>query len=103
MGWRQISVAEPNCGLVTPHACYVELFAGAAWTLFAKPPSDVEIAPQLVEEIKAKLGLEFSPGQLNPLLRQVSRVYQAVHPTSPLDLLSSLAHLAVGRVPHTQE
>ncbi|MBM3144816.1 MAG: DNA adenine methylase [Chloroflexi bacterium] len=29
--------------LIPPHTCYVELFAGAAWVLFGKPPSEVEV------------------------------------------------------------
>lgn len=29
--------------LIPAHSCYVELFAGAAWVLFGKPPSDVEV------------------------------------------------------------
>ena len=29
--------------LLPPHTCFVEVFSGAAWVLFGKPPSDVEI------------------------------------------------------------
>lgn len=29
--------------LIPPHKAYVEVFAGAAWMLFRKPPSQVEI------------------------------------------------------------
>ncbi|MBV9848755.1 MAG: DNA adenine methylase [Armatimonadetes bacterium] len=30
-------------GLLPDHTCYLEIFSGAAWVLFGKPPSDVEI------------------------------------------------------------
>lgn len=33
------------------HTCYVELFAGAAWVLFAKPPSKVEVLNDIDEEV----------------------------------------------------
>lgn len=29
--------------LLPTHTCYVEVFSGAAWVLFGKPPSDVEV------------------------------------------------------------
>ena len=29
--------------LIPTHTCFVDLFAGAAWVLFGKPPSDVEV------------------------------------------------------------
>lgn len=34
-----------------PHTCYVELFAGAAWVLFGKPPSDVEVLNDIDGEL----------------------------------------------------
>jgi len=37
--------------LLPTHTCYVELFAGAAWVLFGKPPSDVEVLNDIDEEI----------------------------------------------------
>lgn len=37
--------------LLPPHTCYVELFAGAAWVLFGKPPSDVEVLNDIDEEL----------------------------------------------------
>lgn len=37
--------------LLPAHTCYVELFAGAAWTLFAKPPSDVEVLNDIDQEL----------------------------------------------------
>ncbi len=37
--------------LLPTHTCYVEPFAGAAWVLFAKPPSDVEILNDIDGEL----------------------------------------------------
>lgn len=37
--------------LIPPHTCYVEPFAGAAWVLFGKPKSDVEIINDIDEEL----------------------------------------------------
>ena len=37
--------------LLPPHTCYVEPFAGAAWVLFGKPPSDVEILNDIDQEL----------------------------------------------------
>jgi len=33
------------------HTCYVELFSGAAWVLFGKPPSDVEVLNDIDQEL----------------------------------------------------
>lgn len=33
------------------HSCYVELFAGAAWVLFGKSPSDVEVLNDIDQEL----------------------------------------------------
>ena len=33
------------------HSCYVELFAGGAWVLFGKQPSDVEVINDIDEEL----------------------------------------------------
>ena len=37
--------------LLPRHTCYVELFSGAAWVLFGKPPSDVEVLNDLDQEL----------------------------------------------------
>jgi len=37
--------------MLPSHTCYVEPFAGAAWVLFAKPPSDVEILNDIDQEL----------------------------------------------------
>jgi DNA adenine methylase len=37
--------------LLPEHTCYLELFAGAAWVLFAKPPSKVEVLNDIDEEL----------------------------------------------------
>lgn len=34
---------KPIIDLLPTHTCYVEVFGGAAWVLFGKPPSDVEV------------------------------------------------------------
>ncbi len=38
-------------GLIPPHSCYVEVFGGAGWVLFGKPPSDVEILNDIDQEL----------------------------------------------------
>ncbi len=42
---------ERIISLLPPHSCYVEPFAGAAWVLFAKPPSNVEILNDIDEDL----------------------------------------------------
>ncbi len=37
--------------LLPEHTCYVEVFGGAGWVLFGKPPSDVEILNDIDQEL----------------------------------------------------
>src|SRR5438105_2379651 len=37
--------------LLPEHSCYVEVFGGAAWVLFAKKPSAVEVLNDIDEEL----------------------------------------------------
>lgn len=37
--------------LLPKHTCYVELFSGAAWVLFGKPPSSVEVLNDIDQEL----------------------------------------------------
>lgn len=37
--------------IIPPHSCYVELFAGGAWVLFGKQPSDVEVLNDIDQEL----------------------------------------------------
>ncbi len=37
--------------IIPAHSCYVEVFAGAAWVLFGKPPSDVEVLNDIDQEL----------------------------------------------------
>lgn len=48
--------------LLPPHSCYVEPFAGAAWVLFGKQPSDVEI----INDIDQNLVSFFRVGKEKP-------------------------------------
>ncbi len=42
---------KPIIDLLPEHTCYVEVFAGAAWVLFGKPLSEVEILNDLDQEL----------------------------------------------------
>jgi DNA adenine methylase len=37
--------------IIPSHSCYVELFAGASWVLFGKPPSDVEVLNDIDQDL----------------------------------------------------
>ena len=37
--------------MIPPHSCYVEPFAGAAWVLFGKPKSNVEVLNDIDQEL----------------------------------------------------
>jgi DNA adenine methylase len=37
--------------MIPPHECYVEVFGGAGWVLFGKPPSKVEVLNDIDQEL----------------------------------------------------
>jgi len=37
--------------MLPPHECYVEVFAGAAWVLFGKQPSKIEVLNDIDGEV----------------------------------------------------
>ena len=37
--------------LLAPHTCYLELFSGAAWVLFGKKPSPVEVINDIDQDL----------------------------------------------------
>src|SRR3989304_2546993 len=45
------SLRKQIISLLPKHTCYVELFSGAAWVLFGKPPSDVEVLNDIDQEL----------------------------------------------------